>query len=257
MAHTTRESTTIATELHVSDLDLKPEILAHKRTTWVPTVEERDGDLSASKFGGQPWLAADEDWPVCPNCELPMQHFVQLDLATLPAAEQARLGDSGMIQLFYCTSDDPLCEVDCEAYFPFADSVVARFLPDTSGPSRSDAQGPAERHPPILITGWEAKVDLPNWEELEYSLGVEMDDEEGDEYVELEVPVYGDKLGGWPAWVQGVEYPNCPECEAEMELVFQIDSEDNVPHMFGDVGTGHLTRCPNHPHVLAFAWACH
>jgi hypothetical protein len=56
--------------------------------------------------------------------------------------------------------------------------------------------------------------------------------------------------------VQRVEYPNWPTCDARMGLVLQIDSEDNVPHMFGDVGCGHITQCPNHPEVLAFGWAC-
>jgi uncharacterized protein YwqG len=66
----------------------------------------------------------------------------------------------------------------------------------------------------------------------------------------------GDKLGGWPHWIQSVEYPACPTCGDRMELVFQLDSEDNLPVVFGDVGCGHITRCPRHPEVLAFGWAC-
>jgi hypothetical protein len=41
-----------------------------------------------------------------------------------------------------------------------------------------------------------------------------------------------------------------------MHLLFQIDSEDNLPYMFGDAGCGHITQCPKHPHRLAFGWAC-
>jgi len=33
----------------------------------------------------------------------------------------------------------------------------------------------------------------------------------------------GDKLLGWPSWVQGVEYPRCPRCNQQMSFVFQID----------------------------------
>ena len=65
-----------------------------------------------------------------------------------------------------------------------------------------------------------------------------------------------DKLGGWPHWIQGVEYPDCPQCNTRMQLVFQIDSNDNVPHMFGDVGCGHITQCPTHKDVVTFGWAC-
>jgi len=68
--------------------------------------------------------------------------------------------------------------------------------------------------------------------------------------------VAGDKLAGWPSWVQGADYPKCPRCERRMDLVFQIDSEDNVPFMWGDVGCGHITQCPDHKDVVAFGWAC-
>src|SRR5262249_10333174 len=67
----------------------------------------------------------------------------------------------------------------------------------------------------------------------------------------------GDKLGGWPDWVQGVEYPNCSQCGQRMALVFQVDSEDNVPFLFGDAGCGHITQCPDHKEVVAFGWAGH
>lgn len=59
----------------------------------------------------------------------------------------------------------------------------------------------------------------------------------------------GDELGGWPHWVQGIEYPGCPQCGCRMELVFQLDSMDNVTHRFGDEGIGHITQCPDHPEV--------
>ena len=66
----------------------------------------------------------------------------------------------------------------------------------------------------------------------------------------------GDKLAGYPHWVQGVEYPNCPECNRRMELAFQLDSEDHLPFMFGDVGCGPITQCPEHKEVVTFGWAC-
>ena len=70
-------------------------------------------------------------------------------------------------------------------------------------------------------------------------------------------PLQGDKLGGWPYWVQGPELPQCPECSETMALVFQLDSEDNVPHMFGDAGIGHILQCPDHPEQLSWGWACY
>jgi hypothetical protein len=73
---------------------------------------------------------------------------------------------------------------------------------------------------------------------------------------DIAVSVTGDKLAGWPAWVQNVEYLECPRCGRRMIHVFQVDSEDNVPFMFGDSGCGHITQCPEHKEIVAFAWAC-
>jgi len=96
--------------------------------------------------------------------------------------------------------------------------------------------------------------DLPNWEEQKM-YGVELSDSEADEVSET-YPRGGEKLMGWPCWIQGVEYPNCPECGSPMGHVFQIDSEGALPFMFGDVGIGHITLCPKHTSILAFGWAC-
>lgn len=94
------------------------------------------------------------------------------------------------------------------------------------------------------------------------SIGLELShissyDQYGRELAETISPCApNDKLLGWPNWVQGVEYPSCTKCDATMRHLFQIDSEQNVAHMFGDAGRGHITQCPNHPNILAFSWAC-
>lgn len=80
----------------------------------------------------------------------------------------------------------------------------------------------------------------------------------GNELAEtIAVAATGDKLAGWPTWVQNPEYPSCPRCESQMVYVFQLDSEDNLPYMFVDVGRGHITQCPRHLDVVAFGWACY
>ncbi len=40
-------------------------------------------------------------------------------------------------------------------------------------------------------------------------------------------------------------------------MLFQMNSEQTLPWMFGDVGIGHVTQCPTHPTEVAFGWACH
>jgi hypothetical protein len=41
-----------------------------------------------------------------------------------------------------------------------------------------------------------------------------------------------------------------------MTYLFQLDSRDQLPYSFGDMGCGHIFRCANHPDLLAFTWEC-
>lgn len=226
-----------------------------KKSGWLPVTSDGDGELTASKFSGIPWLAPNEHWPSCPNCHKPLNLFVQLNLENLPFIPK-KFKSKGLIQLFYCTNSDPHCELDCESFFPFSKSVIARLVdPSASKPKQISSSPVIDAFPPKHIIDWEIRDDYPNWDELSEQ-GINLSNEEENLLYDLEFPLAGDKLFGWPAWVQGVEYPNCPDCGQRMQLVFQIDSEDNLPYMFGDVGCGHITQCPEHPNQLAFGWAC-
>jgi uncharacterized protein YwqG len=224
-----------------------------KQKAWKPITQEQDGSVLDSKFSGVPYLIQNEEYPKCQNCQQPMQLFIQLNLSRLPEPLLEKFGH-GLLQMFYCINQTPLCEVDCEAFFPFAKSVLIRIIePEDNFPTRQTS--PENSFPPKLITGWQELEDYPNSEEGE-SLGIELTGEEWDEWFESDFPQAGDKLGGYPHWIQGIEYPDCPICRDKMGLVFQIDSEDNLPFMFGDLGCGYLTQCRNHQDQLAFGWAC-
>ena len=70
-------------------------------------------------------------------------------------------------------------------------------------------------------------------------------------------PAEGDKLAGWPYWIQDVEYPKCPTCDRLMDtLIFEFASDDHVPYLWGDVGTGYILQCPEHKEQVAFLWQC-
>jgi hypothetical protein len=183
-----------------------------------------------------------------------MPLLAQLALDSLPKV--VRPAGNGLIQAFYCDaspSDDPRampCDVELEGWRAFSKASVVRLVAAGSGEPSEFGRA----HRPQRIDGWDPhEGDLPTWEEAAEH-GIDYPDEYADDDVDL--PKGGDKLGGWPAWVQSVEYPDCPRCGNQMAYVLQIDSEDHVPVMFGDVGTGHVTQCPQHPDVLAFAWAC-
>jgi uncharacterized protein YwqG len=185
-----------------------------------------------------------------------MQLFLQLNPESMPAGTRETWGE-GLLQFFYCTSSDPMCEVDCEAWDPYSRSTVLRIVQIDGAPASPAASPVKGAFPAKTIVSWEQKVEYPNWEEATDITG-SRDAPSYDEWEEVqENHLYdGEKLLGWPCWVQGVEYPDCPECGAKMRFVFQIDSHVNIPHMFGDAGCGHISQCPEHKTQLAFRWAC-
>jgi uncharacterized protein YwqG len=245
-----------------------------RQPAWRPITKR--GLAGRSQIGGMPLLPPGESWPACARCGEGRELLLQLDSRDLPTG--APWVGTGVLQVFYCTR----CDSEMEGWAPFSPAHVVRVLPAadlTSPPSELPARG----LPPAAITGWTAFQDLPQAEEqdrlgleLEYdlqkrtvavrcpSLGVTFDgldsdaqDGQGQELAEaISTAAAGDKLGGWPHWIQGVEYPSCPRCAEPMALVFQLDSEDNLDFMFGDSGVAHVTQCPRHPDVVALAWAC-
>lgn len=239
-------------------------IAQQSRHPFIPKTREGDGPVAASKFGGVALLLPNEAWPVCPGCAKPMRMFVQLDLSELPA-DLPYPHREGMVQLFYCTSADPLCEVDHEAWQPFGKSSLARWLsPSELAQARqatpADARDPTGE-PAAVLEGWEpAAPELPGYEEDVPLPPESLDDlEDGSPAAANEPtrPRPGDKLGGWPSWVQGPEYPACPKCKTRMLYLLQLESNGLCRHQFGDLGAGHVSQCPNHPEVVAFGWACH
>ncbi len=178
------------------------------RKAWKPVVEEGDGAVTASKYSGIPWLAPGEAWPGCKNCGKPMQLFLQLDLDAIPRELRGQHGQ-GLIQLFYCTSSKPNCEDACESYFGNTKAMCVRLVrpgPQCGSPKSSPV---AEAFDAAQILRWEALPDeVPTHVELG-ELGV---DTSGlpDELPGMAAP--GDKIGGWPHWIQGVEYGTCGVC---------------------------------------------
>ena len=221
------------------------------RPCWLPVVKAGDGPAVGSKFGGAAWLQAGETWPICPNCEQPMQLFLQLVLETLRDELQDDFGQ-GLVQLFYCTTQEPQCWDECEAYLPHARSTLSRRVDPGEGGSASVLDDTREAFAPRRIVGW-AKVaaDLPSFEEHG---DIKLTEDEDEAWEALELPTPGDKLAGWPAWSQGVEYPACRDCGRTMRQLFQLGSEDHLPHSFGRGGVAHLMQCPDHQDELAFVW---
>lgn len=178
---------------------------------------------------------------------------MQLAGDELPPEARERIGAGKLLQFFYCTSVDPHCESEAEAYLPHARSTLVRIVSGAL-PAGEPPALPAGMFPPRRITGWTRMEDYPNSDELD-ELGVSLEHWEIHALAD-EFPRSGEKLLGWPHWIQGVEYPACRICGTNMRMLFQMDSNSTLFYMFGDSGAGHITQCPVHLHELAFGWAC-
>jgi uncharacterized protein YwqG len=234
--------------------DVLNAINAFKKEVWIPVTEQSESDSIASKFSGMPALQDRESWPLCGHCSEPMQLFLQLNSEELPDSVKDIYG-GGLLQVFYCTNDDKGCELECESYYPFSKSTLVRVIEHENVSSHSINISPVKNEfPEKKIVEWVSRVDYPSNEELEL-LGCELEEEEFESLSDYH-PLPKDKLLGWPLWIQGIEYPDCPKCNEPMSFIFQIDSEDNVPYMFSDSGCSHITQCKEHKDQLAIAWAC-
>jgi hypothetical protein len=229
------------------------------RPAFLPQTTDGDAGPLDSKFSGSPYLFAGEIWPNCPRCNKPMQLLVQLNLETLSCGTALPEG-KGLLQVFYCTNNDPLCEMDTEANLPGkGKSKLVRVIQPFGEGSRLKVP----KFPGVVgalqvrrIAGMKSIRDYPCAEET----GRDLDSKLKSAGVEpakyrVAMPFEGDKLGGWPRWKGSVSYPACPICKQKMSrLVLQLASGGLASWQWGDRGLAYLLQCPNHPDQVDLIW---
>ena len=231
----------------------KSQLQAFIKKAYVPVVKVNKNAMhnEASKFGGYPYLRNPKDWPACPNCKENMQLFLQLNLEKLPM----KYGNGkGLMQLFYCTNEAK-CELSQDNFLPFSPGVVARRVA-IKGASATQKPNLKNVFEEKEILEWETVDDYPSPEEY-VELGIHIDRNTVELLEEAEecLPIPGDKLGGWPYWLQYREYiEDENDEESEFTHFFQLDSEDNLPYVFGDGGLAFLMYNPKQEDELALLW---
>lgn len=211
------------------------------RTAWTPRLSTAAASGDPSRFGGLPLLRENEEWPCCARCRAPLAFVVQVDLGRTPKEAREIFGE-GLLQLFHCT----ICMSDA-----VTDARQVRII-DPAGMAVPDAvPDKADIFPARPIIGWGRAVKDYPYRDGDESVLLP---EERDAVFRLNLQ--GDKLGGWPNWVQDADYPPCPQGAPPhrmTQLVLQICSGQGVPHTWGDNGLGFVVRCPEHPRV-GFLW---
>ncbi|MDX2012585.1 MAG: ATPase, T2SS/T4P/T4SS family [Myxococcaceae bacterium] len=198
--------------------------------TFAPPIESRRSGTRAPRVAFLPVTSADADgrsrlgtrlahrpraasWPTCRDCGAALALIVQLDLASLPEPFSGR---AGLAQLFVCTSGG--CELTDER-----SKGVLVEVHDASDLELVEAPASLalEVVEPGVITSWRRFEEDPVADDLA-RLGFTVDDDDDD----LSRPMRCDKLGGWPAWEQGLDWP-LDETGAPFELLFQL-AEDTL-----------------------------
>src|SRR5262249_366298 len=146
---------------------------------------------------------------------------------------------SGLLQYFQCAQLQS-CNAASEDYRPFSKGKLVRIV-EEDGLRTPTLPREVTPFPLRSIARWAEFWDLPSTAEherlgLEYTydfqpgytrstvawrgggvapsepFGQANDDQRPGLAKSIGDAAEGDKLGGWPLWVQGVEYPHCPDC---------------------------------------------
>jgi hypothetical protein len=67
---------------------------------------------------------------------------------------------------------------------------------------------------------------------------------------ELDDPAEGDKLGGWPAYIQQPSLGDSARCGQPRALLLQVASQGNLAVHFGDGGRLFVAACRDHPRAV-------
>jgi len=228
---------------------LAPHLLA----AWTPVIGLDSSYFVRSQFGGAPWRPHGDAAAHCGCCGAPTKLFLQLDLSTLPK-DAPLAGPTRLLQFFHCTSF-------CERKRPNSgvqDEATPWRIRTIDSTERGDVEPQSGDLARKAIVGWRRFVEFPDIKDLE-AIGFDVeDDDEGELLVDTEIPLHETKLGGWPGWMQGREWIDCPDCGSQMRQVFQFESEEHINWTFGPHGgggRGHVLCCPNHPERFGFSWA--
>ncbi len=252
----------------------------HLRKAWRPIILLDGYHTQTVQFGGVPLLSDGEAWPRCSECQWPMQLLLQFDLARLPCGLLPL--SEGYLQYFQCSRYGTCAVSSEEDWRPFGRGKLVRIVEGSD--LRSSAIPEALKPFPLLqVARWEPFWDVPGTAEherlgleyrYEFSTGITRttvawheggvtpgeplvaDNREPGVAEAIAEAANGDKLGGWPLWVQSALYPACPECGSEMRYLLQLGYWDHLPIDLGDYGTGQMFYCAEHPRRLTFTFQC-
>jgi uncharacterized protein YwqG len=200
-----------------------------------------------SKVGGMPYLPKGTSWPVSPDGQ-PLYFLAQINFSEAPAL--APFPEKGILQFYI--NDDDLYGMDFDdgevqdtfrvLYFPEVSQSIAGLQ---SGMAISEDYELLPHHPEVShpLTFEAAEEIAPACDyRFAAQMGAGFFEQFGDKEWEL-LDTYnkiaqaqGHKFGGYAYFTQ--DDPRSPE--DPMLLLLQIDSDEQMDLMWGDMGVGHF-----------------
>lgn len=197
-------------------------------------------DPAGSRLGGPALLPAGQTWPQCGRCQRPLTHVAQIG------------SDSGLLTFFYCFG--------CRPMGPEGAAGYRIWLLDKDQAVPCDEPRAASSRGPVPCSVQLVPVSsAPQWDDARISLDhLDLGSDPWETYHDVWSDLTGSatlesRLGGFPDWIQGAQWPTCPACAQRMNLLLQLDSEPETGLMWGDSGRVFLFRCgtPTHPPEVA------
>ncbi|SEG91272.1 protein of unknown function [Actinacidiphila yanglinensis] len=252
---------------HVVDT-VFPELAPLRRTATILRPEPGGPGRAESSLGGPPLWPADDPWPHCaeqghyfpdssgdrtPVRPVPMVPVLQVfarDVPELPFPEGRDL-----LQVVWCTLLHPADRSESvrpRLYWRTeAEVLAAGVLTDVPAPAVEDIFD--EFLPPPCVLSPVTVHDYPNWGKPEELQG-EVLEERMEVFAERTGRDYTDaacaletKIGGYPAWSQPPDWPDCPRGH-RMEHLASVTADHGMD--MGDLGGVYLfvcRRCPDLP----------
>jgi uncharacterized protein YwqG len=195
-------------------------------------VEDDEIPIGASKLGGNPDLPEDFGWKMCQG--KPLTFVGQFKLSELaPYDRDKELPAEGMLY-YFCDIWKPYEGFDAQhlVYFDMENiPLVRRLHPQVEALHGMIQALPAHR------LDFESKISLPIFfgasERLGSNLGIDFDGKEGNNYWDL----YKFDSASPKHHFLGYSSPVQNPIESPLDrLLFQIDSDDSLNLMWGDVG---------------------
>ncbi|MGR9190525.1 DUF1963 domain-containing protein [Rhizobium leguminosarum] len=196
---------------------------------------------AASWWGGNFLGAEGETVPICEKSGRPMHPLVQIRVDELPETPDA-LSKLALLNIWIDLEDIPLNDAENGKGFAVRTyPAIADLVPVGPG-YRESVDLPTF---PVL---WCASVlEQPSWEDFAFEIPTSVARSSNSEwffksqYATETIKYRGTspvKLGGWPTWIQGENWP------ADGEFCFQIDSTSKGRFYVGDSGSIYLFRTP-------------